>query len=355
MSGVEASNKQELHRFCHVDGRKFANYERVCPRCGTSRLVALDTETSAAFNAPAVTSQKRTNRNQEKQLNVNIQHYLSVSLLLAAWRKVLYEQQDALSYPDNYTDAHFMRGLIHNASFEPYVYWHLVRDSSVVSAECSATLLFVLLFVHTYQGALSPVPLVALACAFALPALGVVGGGGLARSVPLVLLVYGSVLSLAPVMRLLTDSFTDDTIWALVSALLALHLVFFAYGANADTNPMSLNAAIFASVLLGSRLASTAHVFGLISVAIQLFALFPLLRRNLRLHSPTAYMLLVWLLNLVVLALAVRVSTLLGALFAAALVAITFLSPMWLMSIQRYKNEINGPWDEARPIGAVPS
>lgn len=249
-----------------------------------------------------------------------------------------------------------MRGLIHNASVEPYVYWHLVRDSSVVSAECSATLLFVLLFVHTYQGALSPVPLVVLAGAFAVPALGVVDqSGGLARSVPLVLLVYGSVLSLAPVMRLLTDSFSDDTIWALVALLLALHLVFFAYGAAADTNPMSLNAAIFASVLLGSRLASTAHVFGLISVAIQLFALFPLLRRNLRVYSPSAYVALVWLLNIVVLTLAARVSTLLGALFAAALVAITFLSPMWLMSIQRYKNEINGPWDEARPIGAVPS
>lgn len=276
----------------------------------------------------------------------------------------MYERQ--AEYPDNYTDAHFMRGLIHNASVEPYDYWQLVRDSSVVSAECSTTLLFVLLFVHTYQGALAPTPLVTLAGAFALAALGVVDGAAasvdaarrLLRSGPLVLLVYGSVLALAPVMRLLTDSFSDDTIWALVSLLLALHLVFFAYSSAPsapDTNPMSLNAAIFASVLLGSRLASTAHVFGLISVAIQLFALFPLLRRNLRVYSPTSYMLMVWLLNIGVLALAARLSTLLGALFAVALVSITFLSPMWLMSIQRYKNEINGPWDEARPIGAVPS
>jgi hypothetical protein len=58
-ASTAASSRQELHRFCHVDGRKFANYERVCPQCGTARLVALDSATSAAFNAPAVTSQKR--------------------------------------------------------------------------------------------------------------------------------------------------------------------------------------------------------------------------------------------------------------------------------------------------------
>ncbi len=311
---------QQLHQFCHNDGRKFAPYERVCPQCGTARLVTVDRATSAAFNALAAQR---------------------------PWRKVLFEAQ---SLPDNYTDAQFLRGLVQNASVASYDYWQLVRDSAVVSVECSATALFVLLFVHTYSGSLSAAPLVRLAAALAVVCV------MWWRSVPLVLLLYGSVLALAPVLRLLTDSFSDDTIWALVVVLLAVHLVFFSYSherAN-DTNPVSLNAAIFASVLLGSRLASTAHVFGLICVAIQLFALFPLLRRRLRAHSSRLYLAVVWLLNAGVLAGVLSVSTLLGAAFGFALVCITFLSPAWLMSIQRYKNEIRGPWDEAKPAGSVP-
>lgn len=314
--------QQALHQFCHNDGRKFAPYERVCPLCRTARLVALDRATSAAFNAPAVAAQR-------------------------PWRKVLFEAQP---FPDNYTDAQFLRGLVQNASVAHYDYWQLVRDSAVVSVECSATALFVLLFVHTYSGSLSAAPLLALAAALAVVCV------LWWRSVPLVLLLYGSVLALAPIMRLLTDSFSDDTIWALVVVLLAVHLVFFSYShelAN-DTNPVSLNAAIFASVLLGSRLASTAHVFGLICVAIQLFALFPLFRRRLRAYSSRLYLAVVWLLNAAVLAGVLSASTLLGAAFGFALVCITFLSPAWLMSIQRYKNEIRGPWDEARPAGTVP-
>jgi phosphatidylinositol N-acetylglucosaminyltransferase subunit C len=342
----------QLHQFCHVDGRKFAAYERKCPQCGTARLVTVDPMTSAAFNAPLVTAAQAHHK---------------------PWRKVLYERQ---AFADNYTDAQFLRGLVQNASVEPYDYWQLVSDSAVVSVECSATVLFALLFVHTYSGSLSPAPLLGLAGAFAVVSVLFVTGDvddsaaatsaaataarffdvdRFARSVPLVLLLYGSVLALAPVMRLLTDSFSDDTIWALVVSLLAVHLLFFSYSlerAN-DANPVSLNAAIFASVLLGSRLASTAHVFGLISVAIQLFALFPLLRRSLRAYSVRLYLVLVWLLNALVLALATQVSSLLAALFALVLVGITLLSPMWLMSIQRYKNEIHGPWDEARPAGTI--
>ncbi len=348
-SSSSSSSSLELHSYCHIDGRKFAAYERKCPQCGTARLVSVDAATSAAFNSPAVTAAQQQQR---------------------PWRKVLYERQ---AFADNYTDAQFLRGLVQNASVAPYAYWQLVRDSAVVSVECSATALFALLFAHTYGGSLSPAPLLGLAAAFAvLSVLFVSGGGGdddvdsgaparffdvarTSRSVPLVLLLYGSVLALAPIMRQLTDSFSDDTIWALVVALLAVHLLFFSYSlerAN-HANPVSLNAAIFASVLLGSRLPSTAHVFGLISVAIQLFALFPLLRRSLRAYSSRLYLVVVWLLNGLVLLLTMQVSSLLAALFALVLVGITLLSPMWLMSIQRYKNEIHGPWDEARPAGTT--
>ncbi len=44
----------------------------------------------------------------------------------------------------------------------------------------------------------------------------------------------------------------------------------------------SINAAIFASVLLASRLESDMHVFGLILYAVEWFALFPILRRSIK-------------------------------------------------------------------------
>ena len=46
-----------------------------------------------------------------------------------------------------------------------------------------------------------------------------------------------------------------------------------------------MNAAIFASVLLASRLPSTLHVFAIIALATQLFALSPLLRQSIKVHT----------------------------------------------------------------------
>jgi hypothetical protein len=46
------------------------------------------------------------------------------------------------------------------------------------------------------------------------------------------------------------------------------------------TSVLSMNAAISASVVLASRLSSNLHVFALILFAIQLFALYPILRRR---------------------------------------------------------------------------
>lgn len=53
------------------------------------------------------------------------------------------------------------------------------------------------------------------------------------------------------------------------------------------TGPISLNAAIFASVLLTSRLSSIYHVFAVVYLAIELFALFPIMRYHLMASTDT--------------------------------------------------------------------
>jgi phosphatidylinositol glycan class C protein len=46
--------------------------------------------------------------------------------------------------------------------------------------------------------------------------------------------------------------------------------------------PVSLNAAIFASVLLGSRLSGSMQVFTLLCFAVLIFALFPMIRHHVK-------------------------------------------------------------------------
>ena len=130
-----------------------------------------------------------------------------------------------------------------------------------------------------------------------------------------------------PMLRTLTDSYSTDTIYALATALAVVHVVTHDYG-NLDelgTVPLgsgniireegieeeedwqgkkekekgkeeeeeelsrpvplsgilSSNAAMFGCVLLASRLPSDDQVFGLLLLAVELFALLPLARRGL--------------------------------------------------------------------------
>lgn len=48
---------------------------------------------------------------------------------------------------------------------------------------------------------------------------------------------------------------------------------------------ISLNAAIFTAVLLGSRLQSNEHVFAFILLAIEIFALFPIFQREVKVQT----------------------------------------------------------------------
>ena len=121
---------------------------------------------------------------------------------------------------------------------------------------------------------------------------------------------------------------------------------------------ISTNSALMASTVLASRLPSTTHVFSLTLFSIEVFGLFPIFRRQLRAKSWNGY------LGLTI----VLVTTASGALFVTltggghtAFIAGVFLGSFftficmgtcswWLIGLQKYKNEIRGPWDPARPI-----
>ena len=109
-----------------------------------------------------------------------------------------------------------------------------------------------------------------------------------------------------------------------------------------------MNAAIFASVLLASRLQGTVDVFGLVVLAILMFTLMPMLRyavwqKSMGLH--TCFSLLVHFGTLVV---AVLVSSTVAWAVLCVFGFVLWVCPFWFIRLGVYKNIISGPWDEAK-------
>ena len=177
-------------------------------------------------------------------------------------------------------------------------------------------------------------------------------------------LIYFSLLGLSPILKSLTKSTASDSIWALSCWLLIMNIFSFDYGsgegAGATTKfpaSLSTNAAVMASTVLASRLPSTTHVFSLMLFSMEVFGLFPIWRRQLRQKSWTGHVMLT--LALVFIAGGAVGMTLSGG-WASAIIG-SFLGSIltalamggcswWLISLQKYKNVVIGPWDPARPI-----
>lgn len=175
------------------------------------------------------------------------------------------------------------------------------------------------------------------------------------------LLIYSSLLGLSPILKSLTKSTSSDSIWALSSWLMILNVFTFDYGAGPEARfpaSLSTNAALMASTVLASRLPSTTHVFSLTLFSIEVFGLFPVFRRHLRHHSWSGHL---WLTTFsVVLASGGLSMTISGGGWGVGVVGIVLggiatcssmgMTSWWLIGLQRYKNEIRGPWDPARPV-----
>ncbi|KAF7184931.1 Phosphatidylinositol N-acetylglucosaminyltransferase GPI2 subunit [Pseudocercospora fuligena] len=174
-------------------------------------------------------------------------------------------------------------------------------------------------------------------------------------------LIYCSLLGLSPILKSLTLSTSSDSIWALSSWLLILNIFTFDYGAGPSAKfpaSLSTNAALMASTVLASRLPSTTHVFSLTLFSIEVFGLFPVFRRHLRHYSWTGHVYLTILLVLVASGgLSMCISgggwgyAVLGVVLGGIVTCLSMgMTSWWLIGLQRYKNEIHGPWDPARPV-----
>jgi hypothetical protein len=129
------------------------------------------------------------------------------------------------------------------------------------------------------------------------------------------LFFFATLLGLSPILRTLTLKTSDDTIYALTVCLFIVNMLSHDYSAGPRNvikyvfcrhhelfqimvglipilfrfpGSLSTNAAIFASVMLASRLQTNMGVFGLTAFAVEWFALFPIFRRHLQVYDKHA-------------------------------------------------------------------
>lgn len=180
------------------------------------------------------------------------------------------------------------------------------------------------------------------------------------------MLIFSTLLGLSPILKSLTRSTSSDSIWAMSFWLLLVNIFSFDYSTSDTTRvpaSLSTNAALMASTVLASRLPSTGQVFSLTLFSIEVFGLFPIFRRAVR-QQPGPYHYA--MTALLVLGAGGGVGIVAGDTgegpfpwrrCVAGMVVGVLTSAIamggcswWLIGLQKYKNEIYGPWDPARPI-----
>ncbi|PSN57982.1 Phosphatidylinositol N-acetylglucosaminyltransferase subunit C [Blattella germanica] len=265
------------------------------------------------------------------------------------WKKNLYEN---VGYPDNYTDKTFLEELKKNVHATEISPLNAVLGAGLVTQEMCIVVVFVTLYVYLLNGWIEPETM------FVQSSL-VAAVGYLAYRIiltnrsyyemlvkdfrtVLIFVVFGYVLS--PILKTLTDTISTDTIYAMTTFMMVIHLIFFDYGVPAAivSSSLSLNAAIFGSVCLASRLSTPFHAFVLLTNSVECFALLPiLLSKGRGSVSVLACMIIVAVYLLWTVSLTMMV------LFVCVSIFVTVLCPVWFLRWQNYKDNIYGPWDEA--------
>uniref|UniRef100_A0A0G4H4M5 Phosphatidylinositol N-acetylglucosaminyltransferase subunit C n=1 Tax=Chromera velia CCMP2878 TaxID=1169474 RepID=A0A0G4H4M5_9ALVE len=349
-SGVGGGSPTDLFLFCPWDGRKFLPEELICPVCGQQRGGLSGPMKLMEGLGPLSLSEDKHDKTH--------------------WRKVLYEKQP---FDDDYVDVTFLDSLITNANLRQYSYSMLCRDSVNITQHLSLVALFPIVWTSMHHSDSLSAQQLLLLDVFLL-----VAGHGLRlcvermtpeaywQNIRRTFNISGCLWILSAVLQTLTRAFSGDTVCLLTIIFLLIHVVAHDYmrvtredepsegdemkkeGDKVLKGSGALNAGMFAAVLLGSRLETPAEVFAFTCFAMEIFALSPQVRRYVRLLSKRAYVygLTPVLILLAAVALSL-VSNLLVCVFLASMFFITFVGPLWLIHSQRYKNEIQGPWDIA--------
>ncbi|KAL3702016.1 hypothetical protein R1sor_020038 [Riccia sorocarpa] len=318
------------------------------------------------------------------------------------WRKVLYGGVQE-GYEDNYTGTKydeytFLQEMVENANVRKRSLLIVMRDSVAVSQHACVVGLVGTVWTHALNGHLGAWTLLQLdAVLLVLGFMTLIVTNENLRPASLgrhafdfTMFVVGLYI-LAPIFQTLTRSFSSDSIWASTICLLLMHLVFHDYtyttveptsieldeavtNLASPTTPrsradyelllqtkrkqrstpitfsanVSLNASIIASVLIASRLSQSLLVFAVMLFSLEFFLLFPLVAHHMRRRFLHFHLAFSCVLIGITLFLIYNLNYLVFTFFVIVVFFITVISPYELIRIEKFKDEITGPWDEAK-------
>lgn len=266
------------------------------------------------------------------------------------WKKLLYLRQP---YPDNYTDTSFLDQLKRNTTVAKYSYAKLFADFSLIAYYALLLLLVNVNFTAIYSGqwsAFQPTIILSLvAGAFFLAF-----SAEQAQLPKLYVVLVVLLLVISPVLRSLTESTSLDSIWALSVILTLAAVLCHDYSLDVSAlyrSIISSNLSFANGIVLASRLKSSTSVFAFLVFSIETCILVPLFdfrlrRHHVRLHYLTMALvvaLLCWLLTAVY-------GVAFACLYVASVAFVLVALPLYFLFLQRYKNELQGPWDTAKPV-----
>lgn len=309
------------------------------------------------------------------------------------WRRILYERQ---GYPDNHTDDSFLERLVLNGRVVPRRFTRVALDATAVSQQLAVVALKASATASLLSGRLSARD--ALACDAAALAAGALVAiraaqtdgaaiaaaiGASARLGALILLGIGA---LTPLFQTMTAAVSDDTAFAtaacaLVVSALTHDYAFAHFASDASSsdakdddddddiikksacgggNSVSLGCSMFAASVLASRLESRSAVFADMTLSVLLFVLFPFFSRLVAARVSVPFRAALAAAAHAAAALGVahasagadgaaRIASTPVALYVAAVLFVALACPLWLVRMMRFKRQIDGPWDEAKP------
>lgn len=261
------------------------------------------------------------------------------------WRKNLYDNGE---FPDNYTDPTFLKDLKTNLNVQFYTLNEAIQGVTVLNNQISCITGFLIIFYAMYSEKVSPTNI--LWPSFLMTILGYIFLRRKHLTLTIILedsktlltvLLFGYLF--APILHTLTDAVSTDTIFSMTFIVMFLNLVFCDYGLSVAmvSKTISVNAAIFGSICLASRLSTSYHAFVLLVEAAILFALYPIITKEYW----RSYMFLpifatcCYCLHLI--------STNVLWIYVGVTLFINIVCPCIFCLHQRHKHNIHGPWDEA--------
>ena len=315
------------------------------------------------------------------------------------WKKVLYQKQDV---PDNYVSESCLSVLTSQPDTWVFKFWETVAFTTVASQHLSCITLFVLAWHALRWGRLNEISVIAIDVLLLL--VGYVARNSMIASLrssedpksprnalrPKSLLqdvvsscyVFATLWILSPVLKTLTSSWSEDTIYALAVFLLITHAFLHDYGyvcrgrstydktfdaindlsrywSQVD-NTLALNAGMFAAIILASRLDTVTHVFAIEFLAITGFMLLPTAQKCLYEWNSNFYA--VKMTPIIVTGTTCILwgygGWILPCLYLLLIFIVSFLCPFLFIRCHSLRTELRGPWDiaevQAQAIEATP-